>query len=245
MTTPNINLAPFNSIDATYPIAGQDNDSQGFRTNYTYIVDSFVSANVDITGLWANVDSLNSNVATLQGNLSNYGNLSANVTTLQSEVSVIQGQVAPLVSNISVTVYTNSTNQMGGNVIAGATGSFIGGLTSPANTLTFDYSAGDFQEGNATTSPTTLVFSNWPNHTPNVYAKINALITIASGNVIVFPAEVVLGNTAHGIGALGNIASVQSRITNELTSLATGNFWFEFSTFDGGTTVLVTEKSHP
>ena len=30
------NINP-NNIDGTYPVAGQDNDSQGFRTNFTNI----------------------------------------------------------------------------------------------------------------------------------------------------------------------------------------------------------------
>ena len=33
-----------NNIDGTYPIAGQDNDSQGFRDNFTNIKNNFTNA---------------------------------------------------------------------------------------------------------------------------------------------------------------------------------------------------------
>ena len=47
MTT-NINPA---NIDSNYPIAGQDNDSQGFRTNFTVIKNNLTSAASEITDL--------------------------------------------------------------------------------------------------------------------------------------------------------------------------------------------------
>ena len=44
----NINSA---NIDALYPIAGQDNDSQGFRDNFSAIKNSLSTANTEITAL--------------------------------------------------------------------------------------------------------------------------------------------------------------------------------------------------
>ena len=40
-----------NNIDGTYPIAGQDNDSQGFRTNFTNIKNNFAYAKSEIDDL--------------------------------------------------------------------------------------------------------------------------------------------------------------------------------------------------
>ena len=37
------NINP-NNIDTAYPVAGQDNDSQGFRDNFTNIKTNFSSA---------------------------------------------------------------------------------------------------------------------------------------------------------------------------------------------------------
>jgi hypothetical protein len=44
-----------NNIDGTYPIAGQDNDSQGFRDNFTNIKTNFSYASGEITDLQSKV----------------------------------------------------------------------------------------------------------------------------------------------------------------------------------------------
>lgn len=46
-------------IDATYPVAGQDNDSQGFRDNFSTIKDNFVAAKAEIETLQDNTVKLN------------------------------------------------------------------------------------------------------------------------------------------------------------------------------------------
>ena len=48
------NINPTN-IDTTYPVAGQDNDSQGFRDNFTNIKNNFAEAEREIDDLQANV----------------------------------------------------------------------------------------------------------------------------------------------------------------------------------------------
>ena len=48
------NINP-NNIDTTYPVAGQDNDSQGFRDNFTNIKNNFAEAEREIDDLQANV----------------------------------------------------------------------------------------------------------------------------------------------------------------------------------------------
>ena len=44
------NINP-NNIDGTYPVAGQDNDSQGFRTNFTNIKNNFIYTKSEIDDL--------------------------------------------------------------------------------------------------------------------------------------------------------------------------------------------------
>lgn len=44
------NINPTN-IDILYPIAGQDNDTQGFRTNFANILGNFATAKAEITDL--------------------------------------------------------------------------------------------------------------------------------------------------------------------------------------------------
>ena len=36
-----------NNVDGTFPIAGQDNDSQGFRDNFTNIKTNFTNAKTE------------------------------------------------------------------------------------------------------------------------------------------------------------------------------------------------------
>jgi len=43
------------NIDITYPIAGQDNDTKGFRDNFTNIRNNFTIAASEISAIQANV----------------------------------------------------------------------------------------------------------------------------------------------------------------------------------------------
>jgi len=52
------NIVPGN-IDGTYPVAGQDNSSQGFRDNFTAIKNNFTEAKTEIEDLQTNKASTN------------------------------------------------------------------------------------------------------------------------------------------------------------------------------------------
>lgn len=49
------------TIDETFPVAGQDNDSQGFRDNFTIIKDNFAFAKSEIETLQDTTAKLNAN----------------------------------------------------------------------------------------------------------------------------------------------------------------------------------------
>jgi len=63
------NIVPGN-IDGTYPKAGQDNSSQGFRDNFNEIKNNFTTAKSEISNLQANKANLNAtndfNASTIQ-----------------------------------------------------------------------------------------------------------------------------------------------------------------------------------
>ena len=59
-----------NDIDGTYPVAGQDNDSQGFRTNFTNTVTNFQYAADEITDLQGKVLLKSALTGTTLNNLS-------------------------------------------------------------------------------------------------------------------------------------------------------------------------------
>ena len=52
------NIVPGN-VDGTFPIAGQDNSSQGFRDNFTAIKNNFTEAKTEIEALQTNKASVN------------------------------------------------------------------------------------------------------------------------------------------------------------------------------------------
>ena len=49
----------YSSIDETYPVAGQDNNSQGFRDNFNYIKSGLTTAASEITALQTNTAKTN------------------------------------------------------------------------------------------------------------------------------------------------------------------------------------------
>jgi hypothetical protein len=71
------NINPQN-IDGTYPIAGQDNNSQGFRDNFTNTVNNFTFAAAELTDLQNN--------AILRSPLGSVGQTSVNNTLNQTQI---------------------------------------------------------------------------------------------------------------------------------------------------------------
>ena len=68
------NINP-NNINGNFPVAGQDNDSQGFRDNFTNILNNFSFASTEITDLQNAVTNVQ-NVVQSNGNVeAYYGNI--------------------------------------------------------------------------------------------------------------------------------------------------------------------------
>ena len=67
----NISSSNIASIDADYPRAGQDNDSQGFRDNFTKVQDELTNAHADLTALDTNAVKNNDAITNMQGNTIN------------------------------------------------------------------------------------------------------------------------------------------------------------------------------
>ena len=58
-------------VNKDYPVAGQDNDSQGFRDNFNVIKDNFVAAKSEIETLQTNTAKLNASNNFLGNNIQN------------------------------------------------------------------------------------------------------------------------------------------------------------------------------
>jgi hypothetical protein len=95
-----------NSIDTTYPVAGQDNDTQGFRTNYLNIKNNFIIAAGEITALQSNVATIYSNISTINNQLQ--ATVQSNATPVSSSSVGSAGQIAYDSTHIYVCVATNT-----------------------------------------------------------------------------------------------------------------------------------------
>jgi hypothetical protein len=117
------------TIDITYPIAGQDNDTRGFHDNYRAIQNGLLFAKTEITTLQANVAVLTANDA------ANYGN--ANVASYLPSYT----------GNITATRLTLSSVVQFANL----TTVQIDAVSSPARGMTaFNYTTGNIQVYNGT-----------------------------------------------------------------------------------------------
>lgn len=76
------------TIDENFPVAGQDNDSQGFRDNFSIIKDNFAYAKTEIEDLQTNTAKLNEDNSFANNTLSN-ANLLAHTQTAYDATSGI------------------------------------------------------------------------------------------------------------------------------------------------------------
>jgi hypothetical protein len=123
------------TIDVTYPIAGQDNDTRGFHDNYRAIQNGLVFAKAEIETLQANVSVLFANDA------ANYGD--SNVT---SYLSSFTGNIAA--GNVTVTGNIRATRLTLTSVLqfANLTTTQINSVSSPLRGMTaYNYNTGNIQ----------------------------------------------------------------------------------------------------
>ena len=131
------------NIDGTYPIAGQDNSSQGLRDNFTAIKNNFTTASTEITDLQTNKASTNANTsfndkivsrATLKDTAETvyaHGTVSSGTLTLNHEngnfqTATISGNVTFAFSNFP------ATSTLGRIVLLVTVGSGVTALTMPS-----------------------------------------------------------------------------------------------------------------
>ena len=86
------------TIDADFPVAGVDNDSQGFRDNFSIIRDGLATANAEITELQTNTAKLNDdndfNGNVISNAVTNqlYGSVYTTTSTPTTNVSLTDGE---------------------------------------------------------------------------------------------------------------------------------------------------------
>ena len=123
------------NIDITYPVAGQDNDTQGFRTNFTNIRNNLNTAGLEISAIQANIAVLQGSQTYQFANLSSSSNVTIGTASyitildgitgtiatanifLPSSGALTNGQVVSLTANVAittVTVYPGTNTTIGG-----------------------------------------------------------------------------------------------------------------------------------
>jgi hypothetical protein len=85
------NIVPGN-VDGTYPVAGQDNSSQGFRDNFTAIKNNFTEAKTEIETLQNNKANLNSS-NNFSGNIISNAIFKGNGETVYNHGTVSSGTI--------------------------------------------------------------------------------------------------------------------------------------------------------
>jgi hypothetical protein len=179
-----------NNIDGTYPIAGQDNDSQGFRDNFTNIKNNFTFASTEISDLQNN--------AILKSPLSG--------TTLNNNLNNAQ------LIGAQISKFTQTRNDIG----------------TQSGSISVNWSDAHFQTL-AITANTTVTLGSWP--TSGFWTNLVLDVTPKAENLYL---------TLAGASSFVNAQNIQGFTANAI-AFPSGNvaYKFEFSTYDGGTTVAV------
>jgi predicted acyltransferase (DUF342 family) len=194
------NINP-NNINGNFPVAGQDNDSQGFRDNFTNILNNFSFASSEVTDLQNSINNIRLYVAT-------------------------NGNVSPYYANVAQSLTVNKTSSLVGDVLASANVTIAGNLIVTGNiyeTGTITINQQEIVAGNITTSGnivtnniTTLAGTNGnlsldPDGGGWITANGNIRVSGNISNVAGLQA-VAIGNVTPGSGAF-TTGSFTSNVT--------------------------------
>ena len=158
------NIVPGN-VDGTFPIAGKDNSSQGFRDNFTAIKNNFTNAKTEIESLQTN--SVQTNSATnFNDNVVSRATLKDTAETVYAHgttggsltLNHENGHYQTLTTNAAVTLaFTNmpTTNTLGRIVLDVTFASTSHTITIPTAVLVADNVNGGDGSSNTITAPTT------------------------------------------------------------------------------------------
>lgn len=191
------NINP-NNIDGSYPVAGQDNNSQGFRDNFTNIKVNFQYAEQEINDLETNVLLK----AALTG------------TTLDNNMN-------------NNTIYAVNLNDVSTTRVA---------ATATSGSVALNYASGQYQTV-APTANISLAFSNWP--AAGYYGSLRVQNTIA--NVLAAPQMTLPAAVSVGVTGIQGYDSGN----NAIVFSANGTYTFDFASYDGGSTITITDLSRP
>jgi hypothetical protein len=176
-----------NNIDGTYPIAGQDNDSQGFRDNFTNIKNNFTFAYDELTDL-QNKAVLKSalNGSTLDNTVT-YTSLNTSGNLLATGLSVF--------GNASISGFLN----VSGNILAA--GAVVNALTVNGTTT----------RAGATVDSSYQIYKPTANVSIQANVNVSRVIVAPISSIISFWTDVILPN----VSTNGHTVSISSNVAIE------------------------------
>jgi hypothetical protein len=187
------NINP-NNINGSYPIAGQDNDSQGFRDNFTNILNNFAFA--------------------------------------KQEIEDIQNK-AVFKSALSGTTLNNNFNgSEAANIAIKSGGYSLYDFGTTSGTIAIDFWSSNFFKV-ITGGSVSLSLTNFPDR----YASVKLWINVTNvAHTLQFPVTVnVNASDVAGFGFNG--------LSNTITFESTGNYIFEISSYDSGSSYSLQDLS--
>ena len=245
------NINPYN-IDTTYPIAGQDNDTQGFRTNYQSIQNNFVTAQAEITAIQSNIAAVQTtflptytgvltagNIATTNGIFWANGTNYASTISTPGNISVGNVNANGIVANVfysnspfgSVGLNTNPINTFIGNTLTLFNNASIYGTMSVGQPLSITALNANIQFGSNVNnySQVNSQNKNWGNMASTDY--------VATPNNAASDSDTYIDMGINGSGYVGT-GSYTASYANDGYLYVQGN-----TTTGGGNLMLATMNS--
>ncbi len=171
-----------------------------------------------------------------QGFRDNFTNIKTNFSSAATEISDLQSK-AVLKAALSGTTLDNNMND---NLLYAVKLNDVSytylPLTATSGSIDIDYSAAPFQQIN-TTGSVSLSFSNWPASGSAGSVRVAFNITNVAYTVTL-PAAV-----SQGIATIAGSSPGTPGVSNTITFGAIGNYAFEFTTINGGTTIWIFDDS--
>lgn len=184
--TSNIN---YSGIDPTFPIAGVDNDSQGFRDNFLYLKNGLQTAAGEISALQANSATTNATSTSFNNNTITTVNL------LNYSEGLYSGGIVTAATNIDYTQGVFQTFSLG----------------TPATNVVFTLLPNNLTAGTgfpAANKATMTVLVNNNDSTPRTFS-----FAVGNGGVLLKDASVTRASTTGTIGSITGTGPWTATIT--------------------------------
>lgn len=171
-----------------------------------------------------------------QGMRDNFTNTQTNFQYAADEITELQDKAILKAAITGTTLDNNMNDQEIYAVKLRDTSYAYSALTATSGSIEIDYTTAPFQQIN-TTGSISLSFSNWPASGSAGTVRVAFNITNVA-HTVTLPAAV-----SQGIATIAGSSPGTPGVSNTITFGVVGNYAFEFTTIDGGTTIWIFDDS--